>query len=70
MSGICNYGCETAEDCTGDCHPPTPARTGKRCKWCDQGVRLNGTDHWIVKSIIPARIDIRPCAALAQAEGR
>jgi hypothetical protein len=33
------------------------------CKWCGMGnaPRADG-DHWIVKSIIPARIDIRECA--------
>jgi len=33
------------------------------CKWCGMGhaPRSDG-NHWIVKSIIPARIDIRECA--------
>lgn len=33
------------------------------CKWCGMGhaPRDDGS-HWIVKSIIPARIDIRECA--------
>lgn len=33
------------------------------CKWCGMGhaPRADG-NHWIVKSIIPARIDIRECA--------
>jgi hypothetical protein len=33
------------------------------CKYCGMGhaPRADG-DHWIVKSIIPARIDIRECA--------
>jgi hypothetical protein len=33
------------------------------CKWCGMGhaPRSDG-QHWIVKSIIPARIDIKECA--------
>jgi hypothetical protein len=33
------------------------------CRWCGMGhsPKPNG-EHWIVKSIIPARIDIRECA--------
>jgi hypothetical protein len=48
---------------------PRPPKS-PRCKWCEQGVRLTGSDHWIVKSIFPARIKIVPCklAAAARAE--
>lgn len=33
------------------------------CKWCGMGhaPRSDG-NHWIVKSIVPARIDIKECA--------
>lgn len=33
------------------------------CKWCGMGhaPRSDG-NHWIVKSLIPARIDIKECA--------
>jgi hypothetical protein len=33
------------------------------CKWCGMGhpPKADG-NHWIVKSIIPARIDIKECA--------
>lgn len=33
------------------------------CRWCGMGhaPRSDG-NHWIVKSIIPARIDIKECA--------
>jgi hypothetical protein len=33
------------------------------CKWCDSGnvPWLDGREHWIVKSIILARIDIQEC---------
>lgn len=34
------------------------------CKHCDQGVKLTGKDHWIVQSIIPARIKIVRCEHL------
>lgn len=33
-----------------------------RCRYCAQGLVANDKgEHWIVKSIIPARIDIRRC---------
>jgi len=33
------------------------------CKWCGMGHQPKADGkHWIVKSIIPARIDIRECA--------
>jgi hypothetical protein len=37
----------------------------KTCRYCRAGysVKENG-EHWIVKSIIPARIDIRKCTAV------
>lgn len=38
----------------------------KPCKWCAQGIKLTGSDHWIVKSIVPARIDIKPCTAIVR----
>lgn len=33
------------------------------CKLCAQGVKLVGKEHWIVKSIIPARIKIVKCTS-------
>lgn len=33
----------------------------KRCPLCEQGVKLIGDEHWIVKSIIPARITVKRC---------
>ncbi len=47
-----------------------PARTTRtmtlrkiNCKWCGMGhpPREDG-NHWIIKSIIPARFDIKECA--------
>ena len=36
-----------------------------KCRYCRDGhVPNEKGEHWIVKSIIPARIDIRKCAAL------
>ena len=35
-----------------------------KCQLCKDGVKLVGKDHWIVKSIIPAKIKIVPCKAL------
>ncbi len=33
------------------------------CKWCGMGHRPEASgDHWVVKSIVPARIDIKECA--------
>lgn len=66
---ICDFGCSSVDGCTGKCQPPLMVRTGKHCRWCDEGARLIGNDHYIVKSIIPARIDIRQCVALALATG-
>lgn len=37
----------------------------KRCKYCDQGIELKRGQHWIVQSIIPARIKIVTCKAPA-----
>jgi hypothetical protein len=42
--------------------PPKPLR----CKWCEQGVPLTGSDHWIVQSIVPAHIKIMRCKLAAQ----
>jgi len=34
----------------------------KRCKWCDQGIAVDKQgEHWVVKSIVPARITIVRC---------
>jgi hypothetical protein len=39
------------------------------CPWCKAGNEPNEAgDHWIVKSIIPAKIDIRKCRALTSGE--
>jgi hypothetical protein len=46
-------------------HQPKPAT----CKHCDQGVALTGDDHWIVQSILPARIKIVRCG-LRKGEGK
>lgn len=33
-----------------------------RCKWCEEGREPNENgEHWIVTSIIPARIKIEKC---------
>lgn len=40
-----------------------PAGKGKPCTYCEQGIELRGDEHWIVKSVTPARIDIRKCSA-------
>ncbi len=34
------------------------------CKWCDQGVKLTGKDHWLARSFIPAKIKIVRCEKL------
>lgn len=38
-------------------------KTRRRCRWCDEGAELVGSQHWIVKSIIPAKIVIKDCGA-------
>lgn len=42
-------------------------RKPKPCRYCREGRSveiINGKrEHWIVKSILPARIDIRACTA-------
>lgn len=64
---ICDHGCETASACSGACQPAPPLRTGKRCRWCDEGCGLIGDEHWIVTSIVPARMTIRKCNAVVAA---
>lgn len=33
------------------------------CKWCGMGDAPNADgNHWIIKSVIPAKIDIKECA--------
>jgi hypothetical protein len=33
-----------------------------RCKWCELGNTPNERgEHWLVRSVFPARIDIREC---------
>lgn len=40
------------------------------CRWCRDGNVANEKGkHWIVKSIIPAKIDIRECTAVGHAHG-
>lgn len=34
------------------------------CKYCDQGIKLTGKDHWLVQSVVPARIKIVRCGDL------
>ena len=37
-------------------------KTTKKCKYCLTGnVANEDGEHWIVKSVIPAKIDIRKC---------
>ncbi len=36
-------------------------KKAKPCRYCAQGHEPKNGEHWIVKSIIPARIDIRKC---------
>lgn len=34
----------------------------KRCRWCLEGCPVTEKgDHWIVKSVIPAKITIKKC---------
>jgi hypothetical protein len=41
-------------------------RKRKLCRYCRDGnVPNEKGEHWIVKSIIPAKIDIRKCKAVA-----
>jgi hypothetical protein len=43
----------------------------KQCKYCATGHRPNAQgEHWIVKSIIPARITIRKCQAFEKTAKR
>ena len=35
-----------------------------QCKWCDQGAKLVGKEHWLVQSIVPAKIKIVRCEKL------
>jgi len=38
-------------------------RKSINCKWCGMGHRPEATgDHWIVRSIVPAEIEIKECA--------
>ena len=37
----------------------------KRCRYCADGnVPNDKGDHWIVKSVVPSKIDIRRCPTL------
>lgn len=63
MVTICDFGCSSVDGCFGQCQPAPLIRTGKRCRWCDEGWRLQGTDHWVVKGFSPPTINIRSCAA-------
>jgi len=46
----------------------TEQKLTKRCKYCAAGNVANERgEHWIVKSIFPAKIDIRKCTARALA---
>jgi len=39
-------------------------KKARKCRYCAAGNVANSDgEHWIVKSIIPARIDIRICTA-------
>lgn len=59
---ICGHGCATSERCTGRCQP-APRDPG-RCKWCRAGHLPDASgEHWIVKSIARATIEIRKCEA-------
>jgi hypothetical protein len=69
-AAICDHGCKAASACRGLCQPPAQRFSGKRCKWCEMGYRRTGDDHFIVKSIVPAKINVYPCAVIAKAEGR
>lgn len=43
-------------------------RKQKPCRYCLAGnVANENGEHWIVKSVIPARIDIRKCTAVEAA---
>jgi hypothetical protein len=62
MSLQCEHGCASVSSCKGACQPaPLPKHNPRACKHCRDGYGLTGTDHWIVKSIVPARIDIVAC---------
>ena len=45
-------------------------QTKRPCRYCANGVKLIDGDHWVVKSIIPARIDIVKCTATPAQEKR
>jgi hypothetical protein len=41
-------------------------KKARPCRYCASGHAPNASgEHWIVKSIVPARIDIRRCTAAA-----
>lgn len=43
------------------------AKKPKECPYCAAGDKLVGTDHWIVKSVFPAKMFIKPCKAVSAA---
>lgn len=61
---ICPYGCVSATACAGHCQPPLHT---KPCKWCAQGYARTDGEHWVVKSITRARVNIYPCTAVQAA---
>jgi hypothetical protein len=42
---------------------PPPSKSDTKCKWCREGWERRDGQHWIVKSIQPARIKIVACTA-------
>jgi|HubBroStandDraft_6_1064221.scaffolds.fasta_scaffold72453_2 hypothetical protein len=39
-------------------------KKARKCRYCAAGHVATDGEHWIVTSIIPARIDIRICTAV------
>lgn len=61
-ANICDFGCVTAMRCTGKCQPPPRVR--KHCRYCASGHVADASgEHWIVRSVTQARIEVRRCTA-------
>ncbi len=64
MRGKCPHGRQYGQACSY-CYREN------NCPYCAKGNAPNEKgDHWIVKSIIPAKIDIRKCKAVRGAKAQ
>lgn len=65
---ICDFGCSSVDGCTGKCQPPLMVRTGKSCRWCNQGWESRDGEHWVVKSLRNPTVEVHKCAAVRPKE--